>query len=226
MDFKKSKILHFSIGISLWFFWFLFSFSAKYSKTKCFVTFRQKISHFRLEKHRFKKFENLTFFQGGQQTVFGRKLGSLLLFCIRAKYFKTKCFVTFWLGNQLFQTRKTSIQKSKKLVFFQRGKSMVFGQKLESLFLFRFSAKESKTKCFVTFQIENQPFQTKNTRFKKSKTCIFLNFAFFQKGQSMVFGQKQKSLFLFSFSAKYSKTKCYVSLQKEIQPLQTTKIWI
>ena len=101
---------------------------------------------------------------------------------------------------------------------------MVFGQKLESLFLFHFSAKESKTKCLVTFQIENQPFWTKNTRFKKSKTCIFLNLAFFQKGQSMVFGQKQKSLFLFSFLAKYSKTKCFVSLQKEIQRFQATKI--
>ena len=150
-----------------------------------------------------------------------QKLKILFLFSFSVKQSETRCSVTFWIENLPIQTRKTLILKIRKLAFFHRGQSMVFGQKFEILFLFSFSVKQSETRCFVTFWIENLPSQTRKSLSLKSRKLAFLH-----RGQSMVFGQKQESLFLFSFSAKYSKTKCFVSLQIEIQPIKTTKIWI
>ena len=112
-------------------------------------------------------------------------------------------------------------KQGRKFYIFQRGQSMVFGQNFEILFLFSFLVKQSETRCFVTFWVENLPIQTGKTLILKGRKLAFLH-----RGQSMVFGQKQESLLLFSFSAKYSKTKCFVSLQIEIQPFKTTKIWI
>ena len=153
--------------------------------------------------------------------VFGKKSEILFLCSFSEKQSEKGFFVTFWIENLPIQTRKTLILKIRKLAFFHRGQSMVFGQKFEILFLFSFSVKQSETRCFVTFWIENLPIQTRKTLSLKSRKLAFLH-----RGQSMVFGQKQESLFLFSFSAKYSKTKCFVSLQIEIQPFKTTKIWI
>ena len=144
IDIKQQKIGIFPKWVVHVFFffnknWNYLLFLAMQLKTKCFETFQIENQPCQTRKHRFKKVENLTFFQGVQQTVFGRKWGSLFLFCIRAKYFETKCLVTFWLKNQPFQSRKISIQKSKKLAFFQRGKSVVFGQnwKVCSFFVFQ-----------------------------------------------------------------------------------------
>ena len=111
--------------------------------------------------------------------------------------------------------------KKSKILHFPKGLVHGFCQKLKILFLFSFSVKQSETRCFVTFWVENLPIQTRKTLILKSRKLALLH-----SGQSMVFGQKQESLLLFSFSAKYSKTKCFVSLQIEIQPFKTTKIWI
>ena len=111
--------------------------------------------------------------------------------------------------------------KSRKLAFFLGGWSMVFGQKQENVFLFSFSVKYSKRKCFVSRQIEIQPFKTTIIWIQKSRKLLF-----FKTGQSMGFGQKQESLLLFSFSVEYSKRKCFVSRQIEIQPFKATRIWI
>ena len=132
---------------------------------------------------------------------FCQKLKILFLFTFSVKQSKTSCFVTFTIDNLPIQTRKTLILKSRKLAFFQRGKSMVFGQKQETMFLFSFFANQSKTKCFVSLQIEIQPFKTKNASIQKSRKL-----AFFQRGQSMVFGQKLEILFISSFSVNKSET--------------------
>ena len=86
---------------------------------------------------------------------------------------------------------------------------------------FCFSAKQSKIKCFVSLQIEIQPFKTKNASIQKSGKL-----AFFQGGQSMVFGQKLKILFLFSFSVIQSETRCFVTFWIENLPIQTRKTLI
>ena len=113
------------------------------------------------------------------------------------------------------------LKKVENFLHFSKGLVHGFCQKLKILFLFSFPVKQSKTRCFVSFWIENLPIQTRKTLILKSRKLAFLH-----RGQSMGFGQEQESLFLFSFSAKYSKTKCFVSLQIEIQPFKTTKIWI
>ena len=132
---------------------------------------------------------------------FCQKLNILFLFSFSVKQSETRCFLTFWIEDLPIQTRKTLILKSRKLAFFQRGQSMIFGQKQETMVLFSFSAKQSKTKCFVSLQIEIQPFKTKNASIQKSGKL-----AFFQGGQSMAFGQKLELLFLSSFLVKQSET--------------------
>ena len=123
---------------------------------------------------------------------FCQKLNILFLFSFSVKQSETRCFLTFWIENLPIQTRKTLILKSRKLAFFLRGQSMVFGQKQEILFLFSFLIKWSETRCFVPFLIENLPIQTRKTLILKSRKLAFLH-----RGQSMVFGQKQESLLLF-----------------------------
>ena len=95
-----------------------------------------------------------------------------------------------------------------KILHFPKGLVHGFCQKLEILFLFSFSVKQSETRCFLTFWIENLPIQTRKTLILKSRKL-----AFFLRGWFMVFGQKQEILLLFSFSVEYSKTKCFVSRQ-------------
>ena len=106
--------------------------------------------------------------------------------------------------------------KKSKILHFPKGLVHGFCQKLKILFLFSFSVKQLKTRCFVTFSIENLPTQTRKTMILKSRKL-----AFFLRGQAMVFGQKQETMFLFTFLAILSKTKCFVSLQIEIQPFKT-----
>ena len=125
--------------------------------------------------------------------------------------------MTFWRENLPIQTRKTLILKIRKLAFFHRGQSMVFGQKQEILFLFSFSAKYSKTKCFVSRQIEIQPFKTTIIWIQKSRKLLF-----FKTGKAMGFGQKLETLSFFIFELNWPKQIGFCDLVDRNQATQTS----
>ena len=138
---------------------------------------------------------------------FCQKLNILFLLSFSVKQSETRCFLTFWIENLPIQTRKTLILKSRKLAFFLRGQSMVFGQKQEILFLFSSSVKYSKTKCFDSRQIEIQPFKTTIIWIQKSRKLLF-----FKTGKAMGFGQKLETLSFFIFQLTWPKQIAFCDL--------------
>ena len=173
--------------------------------------------------------------------VFGQKLEFLFLCSFSEKQSETGFFVTFWIENLPIQTRKTLILKIRKLAFFHRRQSIVFAQKQDNFFLFSFSAKYSKTKCFLSQSTvvdekleilsfffsskivqnkvfcdivdqEIQPFKTTKHGFTKVE-----NFAF-SIGVSLWFLVKNLNFFSVVFLAKYSEANCFVTFQLEKYP--------
>ena len=71
--------------------------------------------------------------------------------------------------------------KKQNIGIFPKGLVSGFWSKIGKFVPVQFFSKQSKTKCFVTLQIEIQPFKTKKHGFRKGE-----NFAFF-KGVSLWF---------------------------------------
>ena len=173
-----------------------------------------------------------------------------LYFIFLGKIRQKTCLVTFQIEKQHFQTIKTWIKKTgEKLAFFQRGQSIVSAKIMKFLYLF-FLGKIRQKKCLVTFQIENQHFQTIKTWIKKTVQ----KFAIFQRGQSSVSAKIMKFLYFFIlgkirqktcfqrgqsivsakimeflyhfFLSKIRQKTCLVTFQIENQHFQTIKTWI
>ena len=81
--------------------------------------------------------------------VFGPKVG--IFFWFFKQIGQNEVFCVLLDSTLAILDLKTSILKSRKFAFFQRDKSIVFGQNLECLFLFSFLEKCFETENFVTF---------------------------------------------------------------------------
>ena len=115
-----------------------------------------------------KSVEKLAIFQRGQSIV-SAKIMKFLYFFFLGKIRQKTCLVTFQIENQHFQTIKTWIKKNSQNWHFSKGNSACFRPKLSNFFISFFQVRYVKKKCFVTFYIENQHFQTIKTWIKKSR---------------------------------------------------------
>ena len=161
MDLKKSQNWHFCKRVSPWFRpklsnFFISSFQVRYIKKKCFVTFYIE------NQHGLKKAEKWTIFQRGQSMVL-HKIMKFVYFIFLGKIRKKTYLVTFQIENQHFQTMKTWIKKKSQNWQFSKGVSPWLQPKLISFYICSFQVRQAKKKSFVTFQIENQHFQTIKT---------------------------------------------------------------
>ena len=189
-------------------------FSAKQVRKKVFCdVFDRKLSILNQKNVAFKKSKNW-YFSKGVSPRFLMKNWKCYPFCFLAKTVQNKVFCDPEDRN----LQNMDLKKSKSL-HFSKGVSPRFLMKNWKFCPFCFSAKESKRNCQVTLQIEIQPFKTTKQGFKNVEY-----FAFFQRGLSTVFDENMEILSFLFFSKIVS--KCFLTLQIEIQPFKAQKISI
>ena len=107
----------------------MFYFYAKQVKKKCLLKVPKKKKAFLDEKKiGSKNNQNLHFFKG-VSPWFLSKNGDFLIFSFYAKGIKKQFSAKVWKEKKIFWTIKYRLKKQRKLVFFQRGQSMVFVKK-------------------------------------------------------------------------------------------------
>ena len=117
------------------------------SRKSVFEGSEKKKSLFRRKKKiGSKNNQNLHFFKG-VSPWFLSKNGDFLIFSFYAKGIKKQFSAKVWKEKKIFWTIKYRLKKQRKLVFFQRGQSMVFVKKWR-FFNLQFSCKIGQEKVF------------------------------------------------------------------------------
>lgn len=111
------------------------------------------------------KNRKICLFPQGLFHVFGQKFKICLSFLLRPNGPRRCVWWPSTQQNNLFRLQKHRFQIVEKFAFFQRGLSMVVVKVLK--FPYPFQAKEAKRKCLVTFQKDNQSFETVKTSISK-----------------------------------------------------------
>ena len=110
------------------------------------------------------------------------------MFSFYAKRIKKQCYLKVPKENKPFQRKRTSAQKTTTICIFSKGLVHGFCQKNGDFLILSFYAKWIKKQSFfLRFRKKRSLFRGKEHWLKKPT-----KFAFFQRGQSMLFVKKLK----------------------------------
>ena len=144
----------------------------------------------------------MTFFQRRLIHGFDPKMTIFPTFFFR-QYRPGKCLVRYSRTTKMpFQAIKKEVQKVKKLTFFPKGLTHIYGPKMAIFATFVFQAFLGRKMSFTTFQNDKTPFQAIKTRISKSQKIDI-----FSKGLTHGFDPKM-TIFPNFFSRQYWPGKC------------------
>ena len=134
----------------------------------CFVIFQNEITFFQALKTRSLRSRKIEIFSKGLVHGFWPKLAIFPCFLFKAIQARKMCFTIFQNEETFFRLVKQEVQKVKKLRFFQRGQSMVFGQNWLFFYVF-FNAISVRKMCFTICYNEKTVFQALKRGSSKSR---------------------------------------------------------
>ena len=173
------------------------------------MIFQNKIMFFQALKTRSLKSRKIEIFSKGLVHGFWPKLAIFPCFFFKAIQARKMCFTIFQNEETFFRLVKQEVQKVKKLRFFQRGQSMVFGQNWLFFYVF-FNAILVRKMCFTICYNEKTVFQALKRGSSKSRKIEI-----FSKGLVHGFRPKLAIFPCFFFKAIQARKMCFRIFQEE-----------